>query len=137
MKGATVEEIFAAFGSQKSGLSHDEAAAKLVRNGPNSLPANAKSGFGVKFAAQFTHFFALLLWTAAAISFAAALLDPASNMMPIAWAILIVIILNGIFGFYQEFRTEKSLEALRRILPSKALVRREGGRVCGIRRRAC
>lgn len=126
MKGATVEEIFAAFGSQKSGLSHDEAAAKLIRNGPNSLPANAKSGFGVKFAAQFTHFFALLLWTAAAISFAAALLDPASNMMPIAWAILIVIILNGIFGFYQEFRTEKSLEALRRILPSKALVRREG-----------
>jgi sodium/potassium-transporting ATPase subunit alpha len=34
--------------------------------------------------------------------------------------------LNGAFGFYQEFRTEKSLEALRNMLPLKAMVCRNG-----------
>lgn len=47
-------------------------------------------------------------------------------MLSIGWAIVIVIVLNGAFGFYQEFRTEKSLEALRNMLPLKVSVRRSG-----------
>lgn len=124
MKKDELSDIFLSLGSDLSGLSEEEAKKRALKGGPNTLPSIKGGHWSAKLAAQFTHFFAALLWAAAAISFIAAFLDPASNMLPIGWAILIVIFLNGFFGFYQEFRTEKSLEALRRILPSKATVRR-------------
>lgn len=126
MKITTLSELFSAFGSSERGLSNEEAAIRELRHGRNALPKIPTIPWYSKLATQFTHFFAMLLWVAAAISFAIAYIDPASNMLPIGWAIVIVIVLNGGFGFYQEYRTEKSLEALRNILPLKVNVRREG-----------
>lgn len=118
--------LFLAFGTSNDGLNDDEVQYRHVRYGLNTLPKISTKPWYAKLTAQFTHFFALLLWVAAGISFITALVDPSSNMLPIGWAIVIVIGLNGVFGFYQEFRTEKSLEALRNMLPSKAMVCRAG-----------
>lgn len=126
MNRMNLQELLSAFGSSKDGLGDEEVAKRHLRYGLNTLPKIATKSWYVKLAAQFTHFFALLLWIAAVISFVTAWIDPSSNMLPIGWAIVIVIVLNGAFGFYQEFRTEKSLEALRDMLPSKALVCRNG-----------
>lgn len=126
MKTLRREEILSALETTKNGLSGAEAAQRLVETGPNILPKLSSRPWQFKLLFQFTHFFALLLWVAAAISFLAAWFDPASNMGSIGWAIVVVIVLNGAFGFYQEFRTEKSLEALRKILPLKVTVRRGG-----------
>jgi sodium/potassium-transporting ATPase subunit alpha len=121
-----ISELFVAFGSSATGLSDEEVQHRHVRYGLNTLPAIPTKSWYLKLAAQFTHFFALLLWIAAAISFVTGMADPASHMLSIGWAIVIVIGLNGAFGFYQEFRTEKSLEALRNMLPSKTMVCRNG-----------
>jgi magnesium-transporting ATPase (P-type) len=121
-----LSELFVAFGTSESGLSDEEVQHRHARYGLNTLPRIPLKPWYLKLAAQFTHFFALLLWTAAAISFATGMADPASHMLSIGWAIVIVIGLNGAFGFYQEFRTEKSLEALRNMLPLKAMVCRSG-----------
>jgi sodium/potassium-transporting ATPase subunit alpha len=121
-----ISELFLAFGTSDEGLNDDEVQRRHVRYGLNTLPKIPTKSWYLKLAAQFTHFFALLLWIAAAISFATGMADPASHMLSIGWAIVIVIGLNGAFGFYQEFRTEKSLEALRNMLPSKAMVCRSG-----------
>lgn len=126
MKTEELSDIFSTLGSGEAGLSEEEAKERLAHNGSNSIPQMAHGSWIKKLLTQFTHFFALLLWVAAAISFVVAHFDPSSNMTSIGWAILFVIILNGFFGFYQEFKTEKSLEALRKILPSKATVRRGG-----------
>lgn len=126
MKTLRREEILSALEATEKGLSDAEAAQRLVETGPNILPKLSSRPWQFKLLFQFTHFFALLLWVAAAISFLAAWFDPASNMGSIGWAIIVVIVLNGVFGFYQEFRTEKSLEALRKILPLKVTVRRSG-----------
>lgn len=126
MNRMNLQELFSALGTSNEGLSDDEAQRRHVRYGLNTLPKIPTKSWYIKLAAQFTHFFALLLWVAAGVSFVTAWADPSSNMLPIGWAIVIVIGLNGAFGFYQEFRTEKSLEALRNMLPSKALVCRNG-----------
>lgn len=122
MDKITLSQLFLAFGSSNEGLSEEEVGRRHVRYGLNVLPHVPVRSWYAKLAAQFTHFFALLLWVAAAISFVTVWADPSSNMLPIGWAIVIVIVLNGGFGFYQEFRTEKSLEALRNMLPSKVMV---------------
>ncbi|MBV5321784.1 MAG: cation-transporting P-type ATPase, partial [Sulfuricurvum sp.] len=126
MKITTPSELFSAYDSSEEGLSDEEAAKRELRHGRNTLTTIPTAPWYRKLAEQFTHFFALLLWAAAVISFVIAHIDPASNMLPIGWAIVIVIVLNGGFGFYQEYRTEKSLEALRNMLPLKVSVRRAG-----------
>ncbi|MDP3464375.1 MAG: cation-transporting P-type ATPase [Sulfuricurvum sp.] len=126
MNISTLPELFLAFGSSKEGLSEDEVQRRQLQYGFNTLPKIPSKPWYQKLVSQFIHFFALLLWVAACISFGIAWLDPASNMLPIGWAIVIVIVLNGAFGFYQEFRTEKSLEALRNMLPLQVSVFRRG-----------
>lgn len=126
MSAITLPELLSAFGSSEEGLSDDVVRRRHSQYGLNVLPKIPPKPWYSKLAAQFTHFFALLLWIAAGISFGVAWFDPASNMLPIGWAIVIVIVLNGAFGFYQEYRTEKSLETLRNFLPLKVTVAREG-----------
>lgn len=122
----TLPELFSTFETSDRGLSDAEVKRRQIQHGLNALSKIPTAPWYSKLAAQFTHFFALLLWAAAAISFVIAWIDPASNMLPIGWAIVIVIVLNGGFGFYQEYRTEKSLEALRNMLPLKVNVSRDG-----------
>src|SRR3989339_671022 len=126
MNAMTLHELFLTFDSSEEGLSEEEVKRRHLQHGFNLLSQIPTPPWYSKITAQFTHFFALLLWVAACISFAIAWIDPASNMLPIGWAIVIVIVLNGGFGFYQEYRTEKSLQALRNMLPLKVSVRRDG-----------
>jgi len=63
---------------------------------------------------------AILLWVGGGVAFLA-------GMPQIGVAVLVVNLINGAFGFWQEHKAEKAAEALRRILPRRARVRRGGG----------
>ncbi|MDP3290492.1 MAG: cation-transporting P-type ATPase [Sulfuricurvum sp.] len=126
MKTMTLPELFVTFDSSAEGLSDADVKQRHLQHGFNLLSQIPTRPWYLKLTAQFTHFFALLLWLAAGISFTIAWIDPPSHMLSIGWAIVIVIVLNGVFGFYQEYRTEKSLQALRNMLPLKVRVRRQG-----------
>jgi sodium/potassium-transporting ATPase subunit alpha len=79
-----------------------------------------------RFARQFTHFLALLLWLAAGLAFTADALHSGEGMATLGWAILGVILINAIFAFLQEYKAERAVQTLRGMLPAKAWVLRDG-----------
>ena len=101
------------------GLGAQEALARLARFGPNRLPqALARSPWCVLLA-QFKSILILILLGAVVL---AALVGSTKD----AVVILAVVLINALVGFYQEYRAERSLAALKSMLPSKARVRRDG-----------
>ncbi|QRE78955.1 cation-transporting P-type ATPase [Rhodococcus ruber] len=101
------------------GLTGSEAAARLIRDGPNQLPAARRVPWWRRLIAQLTHFFALLLWFASALAFVA-------GMPELGIAVIVVIVVNGIFAFVQQERAEKAAERLGELLPTTIVVRRDG-----------
>ncbi|MDD2462632.1 MAG: cation-transporting P-type ATPase [Desulfobulbus sp.] len=120
------EAVFSSLRSRCEGLSRDEVNERLAHVGPNrfSIPDRWKTLRS--FARQFTHFFTVLLFVAAAICSIAQYLNPGEGMNVLGWALTGVALLNGIFSFIQEFRAEKAMEALKHFLPQKVNLRREG-----------
>lgn len=70
--------------------------------------------------------FSLLLWVAAGLAFFAEWSDPGEGMAKVGYAIVIVILVSGLFSFWQEYRVEQTLAALRKLLPQQAQVLRDG-----------
>ena len=101
------------------GLSDAEATKRLARFGPNRLPEQEGASPLAILLKQFQDLMVLVLLGAALISGALGeLLDAA--------AIFVIVLLNGILGFLQEFRAERSLAALRRLAAPTARVIRGG-----------
>jgi len=101
------------------GLDGDEAAARLRTVGPNALQAVGRRHPIKMFLGQFTDFLVLVLIGACIISaFLGEFMDAA--------AILAIVLLNGILGFVQEHRAEKSLQALREMAAPRTAVVRDG-----------
>ncbi|MCE5191905.1 MAG: cation-translocating P-type ATPase [Actinomycetia bacterium] len=103
----------------ETGLSSERAAALLSEFGPNELHRGERSPAWKMFLGQFNDFMIWVLVVAVAIS-------AAEGQMLEAFAITAILILNGILGFIQEYRAEKSLEALRQLSAPTATVVRDG-----------
>ncbi len=79
-----------------------------------------------RFLGSFTHFFAMVLWVAAGIALAAEYGQPGQGMATLSCAIVGVIVVNGLFAFWQDFRADQTLNKLARLLPSQTTVLRGG-----------
>ena len=66
-----LDAAFSTLGSTPAGLSHIDASARFVEFGPNRIERLPQASLSRRFAAQFTHFFAVMLWVAAALAFIA------------------------------------------------------------------
>ncbi|MEK6618241.1 MAG: HAD-IC family P-type ATPase, partial [Nitrospirota bacterium] len=119
-------EVLKELDTSSAGLSQEEAGRRLLRYGPNSLREVKGPSLTRRFLRQFLHFLALLLWIAAGLSFVAETLQPGQGMAMLGWAILGVILLNAIFSFIQEYKAERAVQALHRLLPATAWVSRSG-----------
>jgi magnesium-transporting ATPase (P-type) len=101
------------------GLRSEEARHLLAEIGPNALAEPKRPSHARRFLANLVHLFALLLWAGAALALAA-------GMPELSAAIVVVVLVNASFAFVQEHKAERAVEALRRILPQSARVRRDG-----------
>jgi sodium/potassium-transporting ATPase subunit alpha len=119
------EDALRALVSSEKGLSETEAAKRLSENGFNEIKEAAGTPLFLRFLGQFTHFLAILLWIGAGLSFLSAYLHPGEGMSTLGIAIIGVIVINAIFTFIQEYRAEKALEALKKLLPFYVQVIRE------------
>ncbi|KAN0076095.1 hypothetical protein V8E54_007365 [Elaphomyces granulatus] len=96
-----------------NGLTPVEADVRLRRDGPNELPHEEPEPWWLRFLKQFRETLILLLLASAAISF---LMGNFDDAISITLAVTIVVTV----GFVQEYRSEKSLEALNRLVPHYA-----------------
>ena len=122
----TPTEALANLRTAASGLTADEAARRRREFGANRIEHVCTEHAWRRLAHGFTHFLALILWFAAALAFFAERLEPGQGMGLLGAAILAVILINGLFSFWQEHRAEQALAALQRILPHQVKVMRDG-----------
>ncbi|MGQ9812350.1 MAG: calcium-translocating P-type ATPase, PMCA-type [Dissulfurimicrobium sp.] len=102
-----------------SGLSNQDAAKRLEAFGPNVLPEEKRRSHLAMILDQFKDFLILLLICAAVIS---GMLGEYVD----ATTIVVIVILNAVVGFFQEYKAEKAMEALRNMAAAYALVKRDG-----------
>lgn len=101
------------------GLTEKEAAERLKADGKNQLEEGKKTGAAAIFIGQFRDVMVMILLAATGVS---VLLGEISD----AVTIILIVLLNAILGFIQEFRTEHTLEALRSMTAPTAKCYRDG-----------
>jgi sodium/potassium-transporting ATPase subunit alpha len=122
----TTEQVLSSLVTSKQGLTSEEAERRLAEFGRNEITAVKGKPLLLRLLSQFTHFLALLLWIAAGLSFLSEYLHPGEGMLTMGVAVVAVIVINAIFTFIQEYRAEKALEALKKLLPFNVTVIRDG-----------
>jgi len=119
-----VDEVFEALESTRKGITDEEAEKRLEIYGPNELREEDKRRWYHLLFEQFTSILVIILIIAAIVSAYMATLE--GEPMTDAWVILIIVILNGILGFVQEYRAEQAVEALKAMVSPQVLVLRAG-----------
>ena len=121
-----IEEAIHSLRSSVMGLSDHEAQKRLAEFGPNLIERVQEEHLALKLLKEFTHFFAIILWLAAGLAFFAEWSQPGQGMLTLGFAIVGVIVINGFFSFWQEYRAERAITALQKLLPQLVKVLREG-----------
>jgi len=122
----SADQAIASLQSDRLGLSAEEARRRLREYGPNVVQEVAREPVWLRFVKEFVQFFSLILWAAAGLAFLAEWSAPGQGMAKIGCAIVIVILVSGLFSFWQEHRVERTLAALRRLLPQQVKLVRRG-----------
>ena len=113
--------------TSQNGLSSEEAASRLEKNGKNKLQEGKKEKLIVKFFKQLGEPMTIILLIAAAIS---GVIEVIEGAFPVdAVIILAVVLLNAILGLIQEGKAEKALEALQQISAATSKVIRDGHQI--------
>ena len=124
-----VDDVYEALSTDGSGLSSEEAARRLDEYGPNEIRGDDDVSPLEIFVAQFRDVLIYLLVAAAALSLAVGLLPGQEPNYVDAGLILLILLGNGVFGFVQDYRAEKSIERLRELSTPDATVVRDGRKV--------
>ena len=113
------QELLEILGAKPSGLKQVDAEEKLITHGENELSREKKIPSWVKFLNQFKDFMIIVLMIAAVIS---GIMGDITDTV----IILLIVVINAVIGFVQEYRAEKAVEALRNMAAPFATVIRDG-----------
>nr|WP_041501605.1 cation-translocating P-type ATPase [Companilactobacillus heilongjiangensis] len=112
--------LFQQFKTSTEGLSEQDVKQRLEKDGPNALAQGKKQTIIQKFFNQFKDFMIIVLLVAAFIS----------GVVAQEWAdaalILAVVIINAVFGVFQESKAEEAIDALKEMSTPEAHVKRAG-----------
>jgi len=115
----TVEEALSELSTSPEGISGEMAAKRLDEYGPNELVAAVGPSKFLLFLSQFKDLLVIVLIVAAAISFIIGSVRDATVM-------LIIVAINAVIGFVQEYKVNRILESLKKLIISPAKVIRDG-----------
>jgi sodium/potassium-transporting ATPase subunit alpha len=112
--------------SSENGLDSEQVAKRLLESGPNELATVAAKNYLLAYLHLYTNFFAVLLEVAALLSFIADHYSPGQGSDTLGYAILGAVVINATFTFWQEYRADKAMEELLKLMPAKITLRRNG-----------
>lgn len=115
----SIEEVSRELETTPGGIEEHNASKKLTQFGKNEIIHKKKNTVLRMLLRQLTNFMILILIAVAILS--GFIGDLTDTMIIIA-----IIIINALIGFIQEFRAEKAMEALQKIIPSNSKVTRGG-----------
>jgi Ca2+-transporting ATPase len=113
------KQLLESLKATENGLSTQEAEQRLKEYGPNELAAKKGISPVQIFFGQFKDIFVVMLLIAICISVAI-------NELVDAATIGVIVVLNAVVGFIQEYRSEKAMEAMKKLTAPKARVLRDG-----------
>jgi len=102
------------------GLSSEEATQRLQQCGPNALRETEPIHPLAILLGQFNN---LVIWLLIGAGIVSGLLGEWIDCI----AILTIVVLNAVIGFFQEYKAERAIEALKKMTSPRARVRRDGG----------
>lgn len=108
------------------GLTAEEAARRLSEWGENVTAEKKKSSFVRKFLGQFGDLMIIILLVAAAVSLVLALVSGDKSDLYEPIIIVAIVLANAFLGAFQEYRAEKSLDALKHLTSPQTKVIRNG-----------
>ena len=111
--------------NQNYGLSDQEAKKRLLENGENKLKESRKKSIFIRFLEQFNDFMIIILLMAAIISAVMAYIEKTGEYID-SIIIVAIVVFNAFIGLIQEYKAEKSLEALKKMSAPVAKVKRNG-----------
>ena len=120
----SAEEVLRSQGSQRGGLTSQEAAARLSKHGPNRLQEAKKITNLQRFLQQLKDPMLLILMAAAAVSAVTSILS--GEKLTEVIIILAVVLLNAVLGVVQESKAEAAIEALQTMTAATSKVLRDG-----------
>ena len=113
-----IEEVFTRTDSSDTGLSASDAKQRLQKVGPNELKEGKKKTISTILLMQFKDVMILILLAAAIVS---GIIGDLTDTV----VILIIVVLNAVIGFLQEYRAEKAMEALKQMAIVQTQVMRD------------
>jgi len=120
------EELDEKFNTGSEGLSPKSAKDRLIDFGTNEIEIGKKKNYFKEYLKQYIQFFTILLEVAAFLAFIAEYFEPGQGNGILAYAILVAVVINATFTFWQEYKADKAMDALMRLMPTMVRVLREG-----------
>jgi P-type Ca2+ transporter type 2C len=117
-----VDEVLKEFETSENGLTSGEAKKRLDEHGPNKISQEMKFNLLKLFFSQFHDLLIIILIVAGAISF---IVGAKSDSI----VIFMIVLLNTLIGFIQEYKTERSLQALQKLVSKSTVVVRNSTHV--------
>jgi Ca2+-transporting ATPase len=124
-----LEEVFRQLNTSENGLSGEEAESRIESRGYNSIERGESVSPLQIFLSQFKDYLIYMLIAAAIVSLGIGVLPGETARWTEAGLIVFILVLNGIFGFIQDYRAEKSIQALKKMSKPNVKVLRNGEKV--------
>ena len=131
-----LQELFSRYSTHtESGLTTAQATIHFDRDGPNSLSPPHTTPEWIKFCKNLFGGFALLLWVGAVLCYVAFTVDyltmeyPSKDNLWLGIVLMSVVVITGCFQYYQESKSSKIMESFKNMVPTFALVRRNGEKI--------
>merc|ERR1711935_868335 len=119
----------------ENGLTDTQHQKGLLEHGPNALTPPPTTPEWVKFCQNMFSGFAMLLWFGAILCFiaygiqASAYEEPPDDNLYLGIVLTTVVVVTGIFSYYQESKSAKIMESFKNLVPQYALAIRDGEKV--------
>jgi sodium/potassium-transporting ATPase subunit alpha len=110
----------------KTGLSSEEAARRLERDGLNQLTPPPVTPLWLKFVMHLFGGFAILLWVGAILCFIVYGINADGENLTLGIVLTAVVVVTGIFSFYQEFKSDSVMAGFLKLSETETEVLRDG-----------